>query len=312
MLDAWTLTAADTAALKSFDSKMTHIKAAVEGLIRHFHTGLFLWGEGGTGKSYAVFEELRRLRAKYVVHNSRLTARGLADALERAADDIHVCEDCESMFADKKTAGVLRSALHSQSTAKPPERLVTWNAFRSNIEFIFRGAVIIISNSNLTQQIPEIRAIKTRISVLQLDVTNAELLALMKKIASDGFPYGDDFMTPSKCWQVAAAIQDRLSELRRPLDLRLLSNSFRDYLQWKNDASGSLHWTDLLHGRINEVVHPAANRRADRIAEEKRLAHALSNLKISRKERIRCFKANGNFTSLAAAERAYYRRLQRS
>ena len=247
------LDADDKAALLKLDRKLEHIRAAVMGLTGHYHTGLFLWGEGGTGKSYTIFEELRNQKAKYVLHNSRLTARGLVDALE-PPDDIHLIEDAETMFEDKKSAGVLRSALHSQSKAKPPERIVTWGAFGTNVRFVFTGSIIIISNSNLAEQRPEIRSIKTRINVLRLDVANDELLAMMKKICGDGFRYGRDYMAPTECWSVATYIRDSLSELQRPLDLRLLTNGFRDFLQWKNDESGALHWNDLLAARLREAV----------------------------------------------------------
>ena len=33
------------------ESKLDHIGDAVKGIVKHFHTGLFLYGEGGTGKS---------------------------------------------------------------------------------------------------------------------------------------------------------------------------------------------------------------------------------------------------------------------
>lgn len=170
------LTSQEQEHLELLESKLDHIGDAVMGIVKHFHTGLFLYGEGGTGKSYKVLETLRALQAKYVYHNTRLTARRLVDALERAPSDIHFIEDAETLLDDKKSFGVLRAALWSQSRKKPPEREITWTAFKTNIRFIFTGGIIVISNVNLAEEIPEIRAIKTRINVLRLDLTAEELL----------------------------------------------------------------------------------------------------------------------------------------
>src|SRR5207248_57668 len=81
---------------------------------------------GGTSKSYTVLETLQKLKADYVLHNSRMTGRGLVDSLESLPASIHVIEDCESIFDDKRAWGVLRSALWSQSKKRPMERDITW------------------------------------------------------------------------------------------------------------------------------------------------------------------------------------------
>ena len=204
------MTAEEKANLESLEGKLTHVKDNVKGVVKQFHTGLFLSGEGGTSKSYTVLNELQKLRAKYVYHNTRLTARGLVDSLERSPTDIHFIEDAETLMEDKKTFGVLL-ALWSQSRKKPPEREITWTAFKTTIRFIFTGGIIIISNRNLADEIPEIRAIKTRINVLSIDVSSEEIRALMKKICLEGYIYGPDYMTPDECWEVATFVIDRLA-----------------------------------------------------------------------------------------------------
>jgi hypothetical protein len=305
---ALVLTATDKANLHTLQEKFEHIRAAVRGIVKHYHTGLFLWGEGGTGKSYAVYQELQDNRAKYTLHNSRLTARGLVDELMTAPAEIHLIEDAESLFLDNKAAGVLRSALYSQSRKKPPERYVTWTAFKTRIRFLFTGGIIVISNANLADDNPEIRAIKTRITVLRLDVTPEELLALQKKICLDGFRYGEDYLAPEECWEVGLYIQDRLTELRRPLDLRLLLNGFKDYLQHKNGDSGKLTWQDLMDGRFKEAVQQRV-RRADRIKEEVRIALEIDAMKISKAEKLQMWMERTDHKSPEGAERSYYRRL---
>lgn len=290
--------------LELLESKLDHIGDAVKGIVKHFHTGLFLYGEGGTGKSYKVLETLRALQAKYVYHNTRLTARGLVDALERAPTDIHFIEDAETLLDDKKSFGVLRSALWSQSRKKPPEREITWTAFKTSIRFVFTGGIIVISNANLAEEIPEIRAIKTRINVLRLDLSAEELLALMKKLCLEGYQYGEDYMSPDECLEVSQFIVAKLSELSRPLDLRLLVNGFKDFLQWKSGNSIN-HWKDLLLGRFSE--RPTAIRRSEKKAAESQIALQISKMDIPFQQKITLWEQK---TGLKG-QRSYFRALKR-
>lgn len=297
------LTEEEKTCLESLKGKFTHVKDAVKGVAKEYHSGFFLWGEGGTGKSYAVEQELRSLQAKYVHHNTRMTGRGLVDALQRAPSDIHLIEDAETLMDDKKAWGVLRSALWSQSKAKPPQREITWTAFLTSIRFVFTGGIIIISQGDLGNTRPEIRAIKSRVGAYHLDVSNNEIKAMMKQICTQGFTYGEDYMAPEECWEVAGYIIAKLESLQRNLDLRLLINGFRDYLQFKQGDSVN-HWHTLLDGRMQErVVYKA---RAEQKAEESRIALEIHQMKIATKRKLQLWKAR---TGLS--QPAYYRALRR-
>jgi hypothetical protein len=291
----------EEATLKNMEGKLRSVRSAVRGVVKDYHTGLLLHGEGGTGKSYTVLNELKELGAKYTLHNSRITGRGLVDALERSPDDVHVIEDAETIIDDKRAWGVLRSALWSQSKKKPPERQVTWTAYNVGINFIFTGGIIVISNANLCESKPELRALKSRISVLGLDVTNDEIRALMKQICIDGFDYGPERMTPTECWEVATAIMERLDELQRNLDLRLLINGFRDFLQYKAGESNGVHWEDMLANRIKERVMPPVTRAGEK-DEQARVAREIHAMKTTGAEKLAEWKRR---TGLDKS--AYYR-----
>src|SRR6516165_5030950 len=122
------LTVEEKEHLATYNKRLRHIRDAVRGVVKQFHCGLFLSGEGGTGKSWTVLRQLKRLQANFVLHNSRMTGRGLVDTLNERPSDILVIEDAETLMDDPKAVSVLKSALWSQSTRKPPERLVTWKA----------------------------------------------------------------------------------------------------------------------------------------------------------------------------------------
>jgi hypothetical protein len=68
------LPAEDQKHLKALAPKHDLIRDRVRGVVKHLSTGFYLWGEGGTSKSYTVLDELRVCEADYILHNSRLTA----------------------------------------------------------------------------------------------------------------------------------------------------------------------------------------------------------------------------------------------
>jgi hypothetical protein len=113
------LSCEDQVHLQELEPKLNLIRDRVRGVAASIHTGLYLWGDGGTSKSYTILDELQKLKADYVMHNSRMTGRGLVETLRRFSASIHVIEDCESIFDDKRAWGVLRSALWSQSKNGP-------------------------------------------------------------------------------------------------------------------------------------------------------------------------------------------------
>src|ERR1041384_3721479 len=102
-------------ALNSYHLKCQHIEVAVKSIIEDYHTGLFIFGEGGTGKSYTVIKTLQEAGVNFRHLQGRISAKGLVEAMQNNQDDIFLIEDAETIFDDRQTAGVLRQALHSQS-----------------------------------------------------------------------------------------------------------------------------------------------------------------------------------------------------
>jgi hypothetical protein len=304
------LTVEEKEHLATYNKRLRHIRDAVRGVVKQFHCGLFLSGEGGTGKSWTVLRQLKRLQANFVLHNSRMTGRGLVDTLNERPSDILVIEDAETLMDDPKAVSVLKSALWSQSTRKPPERIVTWKAYKTNIKVVFTGAIIVISNRDLGESQPEFRALKRRIAFLKLDVSNQELKAKMKMICQKGYEYGEDRLTPDECWEVAKFIISRLESLDRNLDLGLLILGFKDRLQWKA-GDAKLHWHVLLEGRMKErVVYRTP---AEQWAEEARIAREIHKKPWNREKKVRVWakRTGRSHTHTGNQQPAYYRALRK-
>jgi hypothetical protein len=296
------LSAEDQKHLNTLKPKHRLIRDRVRGVVQSIHTGFYLWGEGGTSKSYTVLDELQQLKADYVVHNSRMTGRGLVDALSRLPASVHVIEDCESIFDDKRAWGVLRSALWSQSKKRPMEREITWTAFNVDIRFVFTGGIILIANRQL-ESIPELAALATRLTDLQLVATFVEVAALMRSVALQGFPFGQDYVSPKECMEVAEYVIGRMRRLVRPLDMRVYVNGVKDYLQCKTGHSQT-DWKDLIETRLRRTT-VLRERRADVMTREAAFALELSRMDVSPAERMRLWKEK-----TGKSERAYWRRLK--
>ena len=174
----------DQEALASLEKKLHLVRDHVTAVAKGYKTGYYLYGPGGMGKSYTVLRHLESLDVPYQLFNSRMTAKGLFLTLQKAPDAIHVMEDMERLTKDPDAQGVLRSALWAQPGH---DRVVTWTTATDGTQrFVFRGGLILISNRPLAD-LPELRAMATRIEVHRLEVSDAELAALMRELAGKGY-----------------------------------------------------------------------------------------------------------------------------
>ncbi len=241
----------ETDPLASLERKLHLVRDRVTAVARGYQTGLYLYGAGGVGKSYTVLDHLKREGVNYRLYNSRMSAKGLFRALEKAPDAVHVLEDMERLTRDADAQGVLRSALWAQPGH---ERSVTWTTATGGEErVIFRGGLILLANRPLAD-LPELRALATRINVYNLIVTDEELVALMGDLASRGHHVEDKLLIqPEECRIITEYLITECRTCGCQLDLRLQVNAYLDYLQWEADRTAS-HWQDLVASRVREAA----------------------------------------------------------
>jgi len=220
---------------------------------------MYLWGSGGVGKSYNVIATLRELQADYKLYNSHMDGRALYNELERYPHSVHVLEDMEKILKLNSIQGLLRSAMWGQRREGDGrmERLLTWctHSRRKALSCYFSGAIIVVANRAMSD-LPELEAIKTRIVVYHLTASDAEIRAMMRAMARKG--YTDETglrLDPIECCEVCEFIVSECDGLHRALDLRLLINSYADYLQHQEGEAGC-HWRDLVAARVREQSTP--------------------------------------------------------
>jgi hypothetical protein len=180
-----------------------------------------------------------------------MTAKGLFLALAKFPDAVHVLEDMERLTQDRDAQGVLRSALWAHPGR---DRVATWTSATGGEEsFVFRGGIILIANRPLAA-LPELRALATRISVLRLDVTDAEATALMLDLAARGYQIdGKLALAADDCLMVTEHLIAECHAAGCPLDMRLQVNSYSDYRLWEADRS-SCDWQDLVTSRVRQAA----------------------------------------------------------
>lgn len=240
----------DRHVLAHLNKKLQLIDDRVVGVCLSYQTGLIVTGRGGIAKSWTIIKALERLNQDYRLHNSYLTPRKLFDYLEAAPDAVHVFEDVEKMLRDQVSVGLLRSATWGsrRDDAGRQLRLISWGAHNASRETVFGGGIVILANRKLGD-LPELRALATRVPYHELPVTNREIAALMRFVALDGYRRGDDQLDVAECGEVAEFIIYHSTRLGRDLDMRLLVNSFADRLQAEDHQSG-LSWQDLVLSQV--------------------------------------------------------------
>lgn len=236
--------------LASYEAKLQLVRDYTKGVALGFSNGFFLYGTGGIAKSFTVLGELQRLSVDYKLFNSRMSGRGLFEALAEYPKSVHVLEDMERVVKDKDAQGIIRSACWAQRGDDGQQRrTVTWATARGVESIVFSGGIIMLSNRAL-DDLPELRAIRTRISHLHLEVSDSEIAAQMRRLAKGCYKHGDQEMTPDECAMVCDfVILESQSKLCH-LDMRLWDTSCRDYLQWRQGHS-TCHWQILVATRLD-------------------------------------------------------------
>jgi hypothetical protein len=218
---------------------------------------------------------LEELQASTILYNSRMTGKGLFQSLMNAPDAVHLLEDVERLMKDPDAQGVLRSALWAQPGR---ERVVTWTTATDGPKrFTFRGGLILISNRPLADM-PELRALATRIEVHRLEVSEEELISLMRKLAAGGYRVASGIaLGPEECILVTEHVIRECRSSGCPLDLRLQQKGFHTFLQWESGHS-VIRWDDLVAASICEASHHFRHE-ADTATREEKMSRKRNTLR---------------------------------
>ena len=300
------LTDADLKHLANYECKLQLVKDQTTLCARGYWNGLYVHGSGGIGKSFAVLSQLDAMGIKPVLHNTRLSGPAFFNSIEQHSKELHVIEDVEQVFLERTNMSLVRSALWGQKDKMGKQRrLVIYGVHPAERIVVFEGQIIFTGNRPL-QDIPELRALATRISVQEVAVTKDELLALMKKICTADFVTDKGMLPNELCWEVFDKLVDLWPE-NKLYDIRILERCFSGrmgVMNLKDQIKSS--WEEIVAAEIKGGATQEPITRDERIAQETVIALELSRKRLPRKQLLADWqRLTGNPTL-----DTYYRRLR--
>ena len=320
------LTDEDRSLLADYDEKAKQVQQFALACLKGIQPGLLLFGSGGNGKTYSIYTLLKQHNVaevtpaqvkavhmalhdsdgedddepvsseplpdfgfnSYVVHQGRITPKGLVKEMHAFPRSVHLIEDAETMFDDRNCWGVLRMALYSQDQQRHPKRRITWKvSTKDSYDFEFFGSLIIVGNRILNENLEEVKAVQTRCPCVKFDISNAELISKMKSICEDGFNgITDAPLSKNECYDVLDFIlesiesdpsikYERATQTEKKLNMRLLISGFKWLALSKMEAD--INWRKMLAAQLaKQVGYSNKRKRADRTHD---LSHAAKEIK---------------------------------
>jgi hypothetical protein len=298
---------ADSDPLKELNLRSAVIRDRVKGVALKHHTGLYLCGRAGTGKTHAVKLTLNLMEKPYEYHHGHLTPMGLFELLDAHADSIIVLDDVAELLKNSIALQILLAALGNQPDHHGP-RPVKYRRQGDEATVKFTGGIILISNLEL-HPAPLVAALRSRVHYLRHDPSDEQIAALMRKIAAQGRPQHG--LSATECLEVAEFVISEGRKLGCRPDIRLLvDKALPDFAQHRAGATET-HWTNLvlatLEGQVQVVKcmpGSPAGRRETKEREQQLVRDILAEHPTTADRLAAWCDQTGK------SQRAYFRRLQ--
>jgi hypothetical protein len=305
-----TLLDSDLAALARLERRLDVVRDRVRGVALRHHTGAYIFGPPGAGKTHNVLAALDDLDVPYHHATGHLTPLGLFEVLGEHHDRVLVLDDVSQLLKQTTALQILLAALGKTRDATGA-RVLRYKRRKHEETVYFTGGLILLSNLELHLG-ALLQALKSRLHYLCYDPPDEELAALMRHLATKGWPGHAPKLTSPECSTVVEYLIDESQRLACRLDLRLLlEKAFPDYLLHR-DGHARTHWKDLvtttLEQAVRELRHtPPAESRDERLEHEYRIVREIFAECHSPKERLAAWRER---TAGKKSARAFYRRSQ--
>ena len=238
----------------SLQNKLDDIVDAIKDVIKGRATGLYLFGRGGTSKTYTALQTFdTHAPGGYVYENGGLTPQGLFELLEangvNHANKHIVIDDVYETVASVRSRQYYLAAL-----ARPNgkmERTIHYSRNGHKAKAIYGKGIVLIANCPLDQHKSEVlQAMEDRVIVLEHDPTDAEVWALIYRIAEQRKP-------PDEHVAIADFLFDVCTEDQVRPSVRLFCDkAVPIYESWKAGDSKK-HWQDRLRSVVaRRAVEP--------------------------------------------------------
>jgi hypothetical protein len=249
----------DDAVLNDLGRRLSVVRDRVRGVAFGYHPGFYLFGPPGTSKTHTVLYTLRDAEKPIQYEKGHVTPMGLFDLLEEHHDKVIVLDDVSYLLTQRQAFQILLAAL-GNSPEGTATRVISYKRQGSVRRVNFTGGIICISNLEFFEG-PLLEAFRSRVHCLRFAPSDDELAALMRQIASKGWPQNSPKITPTECGEIAEFLIQESRRLGRRLDLRVLvDKAFPDYHQFSLGEADT-DWRDLitstLEQRSSQLRHTA-------------------------------------------------------
>jgi hypothetical protein len=291
-----------------FEQKRVILHDRIRGVNLQFRNGLYVFGPEGVGKTHDVCHFLDEDGADYYYHTGHLTPLGLFDLLCEHPDELGVLDDVAELLRQKIALQLLLAALGNRPGGK---RIVKYKRQGQSRKVDFSGSLILISNFALGSD-PLLRALKSRLDVVEYAPSAEQVAARMRELISKGWPADNLVLLPDECSVVADFVIEESEKLGCRLDLRvLMDKALPDFYQHKIGEADT-DWKNLvretLQAQAQEPPHALAcpTTRQNRIKAERQIAREVFAQYPTRAERLQAWSQR----LPGKSERAFYRRCQ--
>lgn len=235
---------------KREDVLRTQIRSVVQG----YTHAMFVWGPGGLGKTHIIGLELESIVSRaWQHHTGSSTAKGLVLSLVEYPDQVHVFEDCESMYKNETGSQILRSACASP---RGKDRIVKWETAHDKVIVNFKGGIIIATNENIAKGNGPLAAVASRFRPICWDLNAEERMVRMLDMADQGYNKGQVSLTAKECREVAHFLIEemKLGEVQVPIDLRTYCEHALPAFAQAKHRSGGVSWKDIIRSKLQGQV----------------------------------------------------------
>jgi hypothetical protein len=247
--------------LSALEQRQQLLAHHVKMVARKLSHALFVFGsQGGLGKSRTIQKTLEEEGITPILINSHVTPLSLYSMLFQFRDErVVFFDDVDSIFSSMPHLGLLRSALWGHP------RIVTYGSSQlpSNLppQFEFTSRCIFAANA-IPSKNDAFKAVLSRCDVFELAASNAEVIDLMRCVASSGF----QGLTPTDCSIVIDYLEQNSDDCQ--LSMRLLGPSLRKVLYARSEG---LDWRPLVQSQLQTLGRKQEAKRLDSKHQDIRL-----------------------------------------
>jgi hypothetical protein len=244
--------------LDSYQQKQQTVIDRTTGIINRRHTGLYVHGDPGVGKSWNIEDTLMGAQERgvrsYKMLKGRCSAPGLFEMARDFADAILFIDDDPTLVQDRDSQKILLhlcgdGRLNAETGRN--ERLITNIKSRMRETCVFTGSVIISNNVRLGNM-PVLKALQSRIRTYHFRPTHSELVAMLRHLAeTEDHPDVDVDERREICEFIIAHVENS----QQQIDLRMLRDAISDYFQWRC-GEVKTHWKQLVVSSLRDYFAP--------------------------------------------------------